>query len=175
LSFFKGVLLKDQHNLLIQRGENSQSVKLFQFTSVKQIVELEKIIKEYVFEAIEIEKAGLKIELKKSKDLVFPEEIESFFKENEKFKAAFKALTPGKQRGYHIFYTGAKQSATRTSRIESSIPRVLQGKAYTIAFVECLKECLGVMVRTRIYDFTGGYFLKGPPKQKTFTSPSLSA
>ncbi|WP_341227382.1 YdeI/OmpD-associated family protein [uncultured Arcticibacterium sp.] len=127
LSFFKGVLLNDEKGILELPGENSQSVKMARFTSLQQIVDLEPTLKAYVFEAIEVEKAGIKIEKAKSKKLEFPEELLNKFEEDKAFKEAFEALTPGRQRAYNLHFTGAKQSATRTSRIEKYTDRIMNG------------------------------------------------
>ena len=116
ISFLKGELLADEKKLLQSPGENSQSVKLFKFTSIKEIDTLRDLIKAYIFEAIE--KAGLKVVKTKSKDLDYPEELHAKFKEDPAFETAFEALTPGRKRGYILFIDSAKQSATKTSRIE---------------------------------------------------------
>jgi uncharacterized protein YdeI (YjbR/CyaY-like superfamily) len=128
LSFFKGVLLADEENLLHKPGENSQTVRLFKFTSPQQILEIAPVIKAYIYEAIEIEKAGLKVALTESKDLKYPEELIQKMDELPEFKTAFQALTPGRQRGYNMHFTAAKQSATRIARIEKYLPRILRGK-----------------------------------------------
>lgn len=130
LSFFKGVLLKDENKILVSPGENSQTVKMAKFTSVQQIIELEAVLKAYIYEAIEIENAGLKVEMKKSKDLDFPEELLQKLNIDSAFKTAFEGLTPGKQRGYNIYFSAAKQSATRTSRIEQYTDRILKGQGF---------------------------------------------
>jgi len=128
LAFFKGVLLKDEEKLLVAAGENSQSSRLFKFTAVDQIHAMEATIKAYIFEAIEVEKAGLKVEFKKSKNLDFPEELLQKMDAEPVFKAAFESLTPGRQRAYNLFFSGAKQSTTRTARIEKYVDRILKGK-----------------------------------------------
>jgi uncharacterized protein YdeI (YjbR/CyaY-like superfamily) len=130
LSFIKGALLKDDAKLLVQPGENSQASRLFAIKSLAQAKAKEQEIKAYIFEAIEIEKAGLKIDFKAKHELeLIPELLEQFEKMPE-FKAAFEALTPGKQRGYHLHFAQAKQSATRTSRIQKYIPLILQCKGF---------------------------------------------
>ncbi len=126
LSFFKGVLLKDAEKLLHSPGENSQSVKLFKFTSTQEITERAPTIKAYLKEAIKIEKSGVKVK-KKSTTLEFCVELEEVFNKDYNFKNAFEALTPGRQRGYNIFFTGAKQAATRKTRIEKYKARILDG------------------------------------------------
>ena len=129
ISFFKGTLMQDPNGILSKPGENSQSVRMLKFTHLDQIRELEPVIKAYIFEAIEIEKAGLKITTSAAA-IEIPEELEQQFKKTPAFKKAFYQLTPGKQRAYLIHFTGAKQSATRTSRIEKFIPQILCGKGF---------------------------------------------
>ncbi len=128
ISFFKGVLLKDEEQLLQFPGENSQSVKMLKFTDAKQIVQLKPTIKAYIYEAIEVEKQGLSIDKPLSTNLLLPEELISVFKKDKQFKQAFEALTPGRQRAYNIYFTGAKQAATKITRIEQYKQRILNGK-----------------------------------------------
>lgn len=128
LGFFKGSLLSDFDNLLVKPGDNSQSTRMFRFTNVAEIIQLEAKIKAYVYEAIEIEKQGLKVELKKTEDYFFPDELLTKFEENKEFKEAFHLLTPGRQRAYLLHFSEAKQSATRTARIEKYFSRILKGK-----------------------------------------------
>jgi len=128
LSFVKGVLLKDRKRILIQQTENSQSVRVIRFTSVQQIVELEPILKGYIHEAVETEKAGLKVKLKKISEFKIPEELQTKLDENLALKTAFTALTPGRQRGYILHFSAAKQSKTRASRVEKCVQRILNGK-----------------------------------------------
>jgi len=128
LSFIKGALLSDEKGILSKPGENSQSARVIKFTNVKEIIKLEAVLKAYIFETIEIEKAGLKVDTSANKELVFPEELQNKFKKDKVFKKAFEALTPGRQRAYNMFFTEAKQSATRDARIEKYIPRILSGK-----------------------------------------------
>lgn len=130
LLFHKGALLKDSDDLLIQQTENVQSARQMRFTSKQEITKLQKTIKAYIKEAIEVEKAGLKVELKKTKEYPVPDELEQKFKEDGNFKKAFKALTPGRQRGYLLHFSQAKQSKTRTSRIEKAIPAIFEGKGH---------------------------------------------
>lgn len=130
ISFFKGALLQDQEKLLVSPGENSQSARMIKFTNTDQISELTPILKAYIFESIEVEKAGLKVELKKDVELVLIEELEEVLKNDSKLNEAFKALTPGRQRAYNIFFSGAKQSSTRISRIENYKQRILSGKGF---------------------------------------------
>ena len=126
LSFFKGVLLKDPEGILEKPGENSQSDRLIKFTDVSQIAVLESTLKEYIYEAIEVERLGLKVEFKKTPEPM-PEELEAKLEDDPQLKAAFYALTPGRQRGYIIHFSQPKQSATRVSRIEKCIPKIMEG------------------------------------------------
>lgn len=128
LSFFKGVLLKDPKCLLMFPGENSQSVKYLSFTSVREIMDLEPIIKEYIKEAIEIEKSGKKIEFSPPTKLELPKELVQKMKDFPLLEKAYEALTPGRQRAYLIYFNGAKQSKTREDRIEKYTERILNGK-----------------------------------------------
>ena len=130
LSFFKGVLLQDEKELLHSSGENSQSARYFKFTSSKQIVDLEESIKAYIFEAVEVEKAGLKVDFKQKDELIYPEELLQKFKENTKLETAFEALTPGRKRGYILHFTQPKQSKTRVSRIEKCSDKIMSGLGY---------------------------------------------
>ena len=126
--FHKGALLKDPKNILVQQTENTQSARQIRFTNVAEIEELETIIREYVFEAIEIEKAGLKVKMKKTSDFEFPKELKQKFKENPKLEKAFNNLIPGRQKGYLLHFSKPKQGNTRISRIEKSTERILNGK-----------------------------------------------
>ena len=126
--FFKGALLNDTNGILIQQTENTQSSRQIRFTNTLEIVKLEPIIKAYVFEAIEVEKAGLKIELKKDTELKITEELKNKFAENPLLKTAFNALTPGRQRGYNLYFSAPKQPKTRESRIEKYTQQILNGK-----------------------------------------------
>lgn len=128
IMFFKGVLLEDSKKILTSQGENSQFALVVRFTSVKQIKDLETTIKMYIKEAKVVEEAGLKVKLKKPSDHKVPEEFQKALSKNAKLKAAFKALTPGRQRAYLMHFAGAKQSATRESRIEKCTPAILSGK-----------------------------------------------
>lgn len=127
-SFFKGALLQDKEKLLAKQGENVQSARVFQITSVDQIKELEQTIKEYTFEAIEVEKAGLQVEKKTLDDYDVPTELTDKMNEDANFKSAFDNLTPGRRKAYILHFSGAKQSATRVNRIEKYTPRILKGK-----------------------------------------------
>lgn len=128
LTFFKGALLKDEKRILVRPGENSQAVRQARFTSVQEIKKLKPILKAYISEAIELEKTGMKVDFKEKTQLVFPEEFQNKLDENPDLKAAFEALTPGRQRAYNLYFSAAKQSKTRTSRIEKCIPQILNGK-----------------------------------------------
>lgn len=126
--FFKGALLNDADGILVKPGENSQAVRLIKFTSVQEIAEMEPILKTYINEAIEVEKAGLKVDFKEKNELVFPEEFQNRLDEDRALKTAFDALTPGRQRAYNLYFSGAKQSKTRASRIEECMQKILNGK-----------------------------------------------
>lgn len=128
LAFFKGALLKDPNNILIKPGEHTQSGRWIKFTSLKQINELEKILKVYIQEAIEVEKSGLKVIIEDKAGPELPVELQNILKANKKFKTAFYSLTPGRQRGYAMFFSAPKQSSTRTLRVEKYIERILDGK-----------------------------------------------
>lgn len=128
LSFFKGSLLHDEQKILHSPGENSQASRLFKFTSIKEITKLERIIKAYIFEAIEIENAGLKVKFKKAEEYPIPVEFELAMKKNPALQKAFYALTPGRQKGYLLHFSQAKQAATREARIEKYTPKILMGK-----------------------------------------------
>src|SRR5688572_959702 len=125
LMFFKGALLKDTHKLLRSQGENTQSALRLEFTSEAQIKK--SVLQSYVKQAIAVEKAGLKVDFKAKRELELPEELTQILKKDRKLAKAFDALTPGRQRGYVLHFTGAKQSSTRTARIEKCIPKILAG------------------------------------------------
>jgi uncharacterized protein YdeI (YjbR/CyaY-like superfamily) len=127
LTFVKGALLKDVKGVLVKPGENTQAARVIRFTNVAQIVELEPILKAYVRQAIEVEKAGLKVKFKKITEFKIPKELKNKFGEMPALKTAFAALTPGRQRGYLLYFSAAKQSKTRESRIEKCTQRILKG------------------------------------------------
>ncbi len=129
VSFFKGSLLKDPRKVLVKPGKNSQAARLFKYTSVEQITDSEHILKEYIREAIRIEQSGEKVKFKKNPEPI-PEELKVKFDEDPALKEAFEALTPGRQRGYIIHFSGAKQSFTRQRRIEKYIPKIKEGKGF---------------------------------------------
>jgi uncharacterized protein YdeI (YjbR/CyaY-like superfamily) len=126
--FFKGALLKDSNGILIQQTKNVQAPRQVRFSNVLEIVEMETILKAYIYEAIEVEKAGLKVVLKKTKDFAIPSEFQSKLNQVPALKIAFEALTPGRQRGYLFHFSQPKQSKTREARVEKYIPKILSGK-----------------------------------------------
>lgn len=126
--FHKGVLLKDPEEILVQQTKNVQSARQIRFTNVREIIELEPSIKSYIREAIEVEKAGLKVEFKKTKEYEVPEEFREAMDDDPGLKKAFKSLSPGRQRGYLLHFSSAKQSRTRKSRVEKCIDDILNGK-----------------------------------------------
>lgn len=128
LLFFKGALLKDTEGILIQQTENVQVARQIRFTSAGEITKQEKILKAYIYQAIEVEKAGLKVKLKKTSEFAVPEEFQKKLDKLPKLKAAFDKLTPGRQRAYLFHFSQPKQSKTREARIEKYIPQILAGK-----------------------------------------------
>jgi uncharacterized protein YdeI (YjbR/CyaY-like superfamily) len=128
LLFFKGALLKDPKGILIQQTKNVQSARQIRFANVKEIVKLKPALKAYVREAIEVEKAGLKVNFKKTSDFAIPEEFQNKLDDLPALKTAFHALTPGRQRAYLHFFSQPKQSKTREARVEKSMPQILKGK-----------------------------------------------
>ncbi|SFG95849.1 DUF1801 domain-containing protein [Sporolactobacillus nakayamae] len=128
LLLHKGALLKDAQGILVQQTENVQAARQIRFTNVQKIIEMEAILKAYIREAIEVEKAGLTVEVKERPDVGIPEELKSKFDEMPELKTAFDALTAGRQKAYFLYFSNAKRSATRVSRIEKSMERILNGK-----------------------------------------------
>ncbi len=128
LLFFKGALLKDTHGMLIQQTEHVQAARQIRFTGIKQIVDAEPILKTYVYQAIEVEKAGLKVHLKKTTEFTMPEEFQRKLDEMPALKTAFEALTPGRQRAYLLHFSSPKQAKTREARVEKCMPLILDGK-----------------------------------------------
>ena len=126
--FFKGVLLKDPKGILVQQTQNVQAARQIRFTNVKDIVKMKATLKTYIQEAIKVEKAGLKVPMKKTKEFDMPDEFKSKLEENATLKKAFFALTPGRQRGYLLHFSSAKQSATREARVKKYMPQILKGK-----------------------------------------------
>ena len=130
LLFTKGVLLKDEANILIQQTENVQAGRQLRFKNLDEIVEMQHIIKAYLEEAIEVEEAGLEVEYKDTSEYDYPDELIGIFEDNPDFAEAFEALTPGRKRGYLLHFSSAKQSATRIRRIEKSMPQIFEGKGF---------------------------------------------
>ncbi len=128
LMFFKGALLKDANHILIKMGKHTQAGRQIRFTNVQEIEEMEPILKAYIYEAIEVEKAGLEVKYKKTSDYKIPEEFQKKLDEIPALKRAFEALTPGRQRAYIIYFSQPKQSKTRESRVEKSVQQILAGK-----------------------------------------------
>ena len=128
LLFHKGVLLNDTNDILIQQTENVQSARQIRFTSLQGIIDLQPAIEAYIFEAIEVEKAGLEVKMKKTGEFDMPAEFKKVLESNSDLKSAFSALTPGRQRGYLLYFSQAKQSKTRESRIEKCVPKIFDGK-----------------------------------------------
>ena len=124
----KGALLKDAKRILIQQTENVQAARQIRFTNVQQIVKMEGILKAYVKEAIDIEKAGLEVNYKEISEFKVPDEFQNKLNAIPALRTAFDALTPGRQRGYLLYFSGAKQSKTRESRVEKCMPQILEGK-----------------------------------------------
>jgi len=126
--FIKGALLKDPNGVLIQQTENVQAGRQIRFTNVQDIVEMETVLKIYIDEAIEVEKSNLKVDYKKPREFMAPEEFQKRLNDVPALWSAFHALTPGRQRAYILYFTGAKQSKTREARVEKYIPQILAGK-----------------------------------------------
>ncbi|MFD3274052.1 YdeI family protein [Paenibacillus dendritiformis] len=128
LLFHKGALLQDAHGILIQQTENVQAARQIRFTNLQEIVEMEAILKAYIYEAIEVEKAGLEVNYKKNTEFIIPEEFQNKLNEIPALKTAFEALTPGRQRAYLLYFSEPKQSKTRESRVEKCMQQILNGK-----------------------------------------------
>jgi len=126
--FFKGALLKDTNGILIQQTQNVQAARQIRFTTIGEIIKMQRILKAYIHEAIEVDKAGLKVDLKKTAEFPIPEELQTKLDESPAFKTAFKALTPGRQRAYLLYFSQAKQSKTREARVEKYMKQILNGK-----------------------------------------------
>ena len=126
--FFKGALLNDANGILIQQTKNVQAARQIRFTNVQEIVKMKKILKAYIYEAIEVEKAGLKVKLKKTSEFKIPEEFQKRLDKNTALKTAFEALTPGRQRAYIFYFSQPKQSKTREARVEKYMQQILNGK-----------------------------------------------
>jgi len=125
---FKGALLRDPKGILVQQTKNVQAARQIRFTNVKEIIKLKSTLKSYIYKAIEIEEKGLKVKLKKTAEFTMPEEFQKKLNKSSALKNAFHALTPGRQRGYLLYFAAAKQSRTREARIEKFIPHILEGQ-----------------------------------------------
>lgn len=128
LLFFKGALLKDPNDILVQQTENVQSARQIRFSNVQQINKMTPVLKKYIKEAIKVERAGLKVDYKKTTEYKIPEEFQNMLDEMPELKTAFNGLTPGRQRGFILYFSAAKQSKTRESRVKKYIPQILKGK-----------------------------------------------
>ena len=128
LLFCKGALVKDPNEILIQQTENVQAARQIRFTNLREIVEMEPVLKAYIHEAIRVEKTGLEVKYKKTSEFSIPEELQKRFDESPAFKTAFGALTPGRQRGYILHFSAAKQSKTREARVEKWKQQILKRK-----------------------------------------------
>lgn len=128
LSFFKGALLKDPHRLLEKPGANTRAERVIRFVDVREIEKLEPVLKAYIAEAIEAERAGLKVDYQEDAELRYPAEFQKKLEEDPALKAAFEALTPGRQRAYILYFSAPKQSKTRESRIEKYVQQILDGR-----------------------------------------------
>jgi len=126
--FFKGALLNDTSNILIQQTENVQAARQIRFTNIEAIIDNEVNLKAYIYEAIEVEKAGLKVKLKKTSEFAIPEEFQTKLNSNTALKTAFENLTSGRQRAYLLYFSAAKQTQTREARVEKHIPQILNGR-----------------------------------------------
>jgi uncharacterized protein YdeI (YjbR/CyaY-like superfamily) len=128
LLFFKGALLNDASDILVQQTKNVQAARQIRFTNVREIVKMKATLKAYIHEAIEVERAGLKVKLKKTTEFAMPEEFQKKLAKSAALKTAFNALTPGRQRAYLLYFSAAKQSKTREARVEKSLKQILNGK-----------------------------------------------
>lgn len=126
--FFKGVLLNDTHGILIQQTENTQSARQIRFTHLLEIIEMKSVLKTYIYEAVEVEKSGLKVDFNANTATLIPEEFQKKLTEIPALKTAFETLTPGRQKAYYLYFSTAKQTKTREARIEKYIPQILSGK-----------------------------------------------
>ena len=128
LLFFKGAVLKDPNGILIQQTANVQAARQIRFTNVKEIVKLKTVLKAYIYEAIAVEEAGIKVEFKKTTEFSIPEELQKKLDKSSALKTAFNGLTPGRQRAYILYFSQPKQSKTREARVEKCIPQIISGK-----------------------------------------------
>ncbi len=130
ISFLKGALLNDENEILSKPGENTQAARLVRFTNIQAILDLEPVLKNYIYEAMEVEKLGLKVHFNPPVEFIIPEELQTKFDELPTLQTAFEALTPGRQRAYNMHFSAPKQSKTRTARIEKYVSRILNGKGF---------------------------------------------
>jgi len=130
LSFFKGALLKDPKHILQRVGEHTQAGRWIKFTSLQEIAALKPTLKKYIYEAVLLEESGKKVALKKPSEYPVPEELQALLNASPRLKAAFDALTPGRRKSYYFHITGAKQAATRASRAEKCVPKILSGRGF---------------------------------------------
>lgn len=128
LMFFKGALMSDPMEILIQQTKNTQAARQLRFTNLQEIRELDAVVRSYIVQAVEVEKAGLKVDFKEKHELEYAEEFQRILDANPALAEAFEALTPGRQRAYNLYFSQPKQSKTRTSRVEKHIQRILDGK-----------------------------------------------
>ena len=135
LLFFKGALLNDAKGILITQTKNTQAARQIRFTNIREIVEMELILKAYIYEAVEVEKAGLKVNFKKTTQFIIPEEFQNRLAEIPALKTAFDALTPGRQRAYVLYFSAPKQSKTRESRVEKCMQQILNGKGLNDQYI----------------------------------------
>jgi uncharacterized protein YdeI (YjbR/CyaY-like superfamily) len=135
LLFFKGALLNDANGILIKQTKNTQAPRQIRFTNVREIVEMEPILKAYIYEDIEVEKAGLKVNFKKTTEFIIPEEFQKKLDEIPALKTAFDALTPGGQRAYILYFSAPKQSKTRESRVEKCMQQILNGEGLNDQYI----------------------------------------
>lgn len=140
VGFFKGALLADPHGVLFQKTENVQASRLIRFTSIQEVIAQKEVLQAYLFEAIEIEKAGLQVPLKTTSEYPVPEELEQKMAEMPALKSAFEALTPGRQRGYLLHFSAPKQSKTRMERIEKCMPLIFMGKGLHDDYVQKIRK-----------------------------------
>lgn len=126
--FIKGALLNDTDGILVQQTKNTQAARQIRFTNVREIVERETILKTYIYEAVDLEKAGFKVDFKTNTEFILPEEFQNELDENPALKTAFHALTPGRQRGYILYFSAPRQTQTRASRVQKCMPQILNGK-----------------------------------------------
>jgi len=130
LSFFKGALLKDENGILKKPGKNSQAGRVIRFTNIEEIIALEDVLKTYIFEAVEVDEQGKKVTYKNIRDYEVPEEFQERLDADADLKEAFEVLTPGRQKGYLLYFAGAKQSKTRASRVEKYMPKIMKGLGF---------------------------------------------